>query len=104
MKKKVDLSDHQSLIHLETGDILQISLPENGTTGYIWHLEGPVASGASIDDDVVKKDSTAMGAGGTRKIKWLFVKAGTYHLHYELKQAWNPSEIEQNFEITVEVI
>lgn len=102
MIKSVELKDSGSSLTLNTYDVLEILLPENGTTGYLWHLDVSIDRSMEVVKDEFKAKSDALGAGGVRKIHWAFSKPGNFPIRYVLKQAWNPAE-EGKFEIQVEV-
>ncbi|GAA0878080.1 hypothetical protein GCM10009119_10480 [Algoriphagus jejuensis] len=102
MEKHVSLSDNKTEILLKKGDFLTITLSENGTTGFLWHLAGNQGKGANLVASEFKKNGDGMGAAGKRIIKWEFLESGSYLLKYELKQAWG-TDIDQTFEIRVTV-
>lgn len=102
MESHVSLKDNKTEKHLSKGDLLTITLTENGTTGFLWHLAGSAHEGAKLVSSEFRESDAAIGAAGKRIIKWEFVKSGDYVLKYELKQAWN-SDVDDTFEIRVKI-
>lgn len=60
-----DLSNNNATVSVKNGDIFQITLEENPTTGYLWNAS--VTSGLTIVNDTFLPSSTAVGAPGLRQ-------------------------------------
>ena len=75
----------------KVGDNVEFSLPENATTGFLWHINADKA----LDTLETKEDLPepgVIGGGYTRKFNVSSKKAGTFKMHAELKQAWDQHE------------
>lgn len=65
-------SDSLEEIHLDSGDVLEVRLASNATTGYVWVLDDETVpdSLALVDEEYVEPDSTVVGAPGTQVFKF----------------------------------
>jgi inhibitor of cysteine peptidase len=103
--KTVGSQDNGSSLTLQTGDSLQIRLPENPTTGYRWQL-------ADWDEAVAKKTrdqffppATAQpGAGGERVWEFVANAPGKTVLRLDNRRSWEAGSPAQTFSLKVQVI
>jgi predicted secreted protein len=101
-----DEADNGQSVTMEVGDMLQIMLDENQTTGYLWSIvtndEGVLALSGEPAYEV---ESDAIGAGGTKTFLFEAVGPGTSVLRMvnalEQETAVEPVE---TFELTVQVV
>jgi inhibitor of cysteine peptidase len=99
-------SDSGSIVQAKVGDQIVISLEANPTTGYSWQLQ------SGLDDAVVsfvkeeyQQGATAsglVGAGGTDRIEFKAVGAGTTTISLAYVQAGSATQGD-TFEVEVEV-
>lgn len=86
----VGKDDHKSTLRCKKGDIINIKLPENPTTGYKWHIVK--SAGLTLIEDIFdisnKADNMKMGAGGTRKLSFRFEGDHTCTLQLKYYQEW----------------
>jgi predicted secreted protein len=83
-------ADAGSTIKLHPGDILEIALPANPTTGYTWEVRsGAEAVLTQKGVPEFKRDSTLLGAGGLMTFRFDVVAVGDvpltliYHRTFE---------------------
>lgn len=77
-------SDSGSVVDVEIGDVIEIRLEENPSTGYTWELEAPPASVELTNDVFVSGDNTLVGGAGTRQLDFAVIEeeAGILRLEY----------------------
>lgn len=101
-----DEADNGQSVTMEVGDMLQIMLDENQTTGYLWSIvtndEGVLALSGEPAYEV---ESDAIGAGGTKTFLFEAIGPGTSVLRMvnalEQETAVEPVE---TFELTVQIV
>lgn len=77
-------SDSLSEVDVEVGDIIEVSLEENQTTGYGWELSSPPDMLELVSDEYVAPESDQVGAPGTRGLRFEVISedAGILRLEY----------------------
>ncbi|MEC5164832.1 putative secreted protein [Flavobacterium sp. PL11] len=97
----IDKSFSGKKIVAHKGDVIQIDLAENATTGYVWKIK-------SIDDkqlQVKKNENTlagsGIGGGGMHTFYIDVISEGTSELHIALGNPWE-NDTEETFSITIE--
>ena len=72
----------------QLGQRIQINLPENRTTGYLWQLAGDCDRLLALEQDQTKMPPGPPGAGGTRT--WVFAAhaEGNCTLRFESRRSW----------------
>jgi inhibitor of cysteine peptidase len=87
----------------QIGDLIEIRLPENPTTGYRWQLP-PLDGGATVEleSDEYDVSSPAVGSGGLRRLSFRAVREGacTIDLHY--RRSWE-KQAADSFTMTIDV-
>ena len=86
---KLSENDSGKTVEIRVGDELEVVLPRQPTTGYVWEV-------SSLDSDVLRlgkadffADDNAIGSGGMEIIKFHAIAAGTgvvrliYHRPFE---------------------
>lgn len=74
------------------GQIFQVILPENPTTGYRWTLVEPAPSEVTLvrqEYAAKSHDSSLIGAGGLRTMTFQAAGEGTIYLVLLLKRPWD---------------
>lgn len=96
-------ADNGRSIELSVGDVLQIRLFENPTTGYRWRIER-IEHSILTERDVTSEKSDAPVPGAGRYI--IFVlnaeHVGATQLHFKRWQQWE-GDVDQRFNITISV-
>lgn len=87
-------ADEQA-VEASVGDVLVLALPENGATGYQWHVEPHGAEVVVESDELAPPDSAAPGASGQRVITLRAARAGTARVDVRLQRAWESTAAEQ---------
>jgi inhibitor of cysteine peptidase len=79
-------------LRVSPGQVLQIRLPSNRTTGYSWSLANPSSAVLKPRGTPTyeRKTSTA-GAGGTELWEFVAVQGGHQTLHFEYRRQWEKS-------------
>lgn len=102
---KLTDKDNGKTVQLKPGDMVEITLPGNATTGYSWGVVG-------VDESVLKQvggwdytpSSDTPGAPGTYVLTFQAVGAGTTDLALGYKQWWDEKmKAEKTFEISAVV-
>lgn len=88
-------------IDVAPGEMLELALPENPTTGYRWVLaEGP--SDLQQESDTYRVIGRAIGAGGVRSLSYTLSKPGIVQLIFQLRRP-RQDRVESERKITVRV-
>ncbi len=102
---KVSEVDNGSAIELMVGQIFELELRENPTTGYRWEIEQMGPELRKLPKEKFLPDSKAVGSGGRRTMEFEALKTGTTNVRLVERRAWE-TDIPplQEFEIKVNVI
>ena len=103
---KVILSDEDSgrTKRVNPGDTIEITLPENPTTGYRWSLDE--CDAATLDvlrNEFEPAQGGAIGAGGRRIIQLRARGAGSTVVRAAESRPWERTEPVRTFEIRLEI-
>ena len=101
-----DEADNGQTVTMATGDVLQVMLSENPTTGYLWAI---VTNDEAVlrlsDEPAYEVESDAIGAGGTKTFLFDAVGPGTSVLRLvNARQQETAVEPVATFELTVQVL
>ncbi len=106
---EVELVEGAAAVALDPGDVLVVRLPENATTGYLWHAR--TGEGLTLlDDEPDEPDETdhperamrAPGAGRTRTLRFRADSTGSWRLDLRLSRPWeDESAQERRVDVTV---
>jgi predicted secreted protein len=86
---RVGLSSDGSAVTVARGGTLEVSLPQNASTGYRWELT-PSAGLLIVDDRLEPPTSEHAGAGGQRVFVLRVEEPGV--VRARLRRAWEPPE------------
>ena len=77
-------SSDNTEVKTQAGDILEIRLPENATTGYRWALDDPDTALFAADSTAADYPKAAPGSGGTAilRVRTVAKGEGTLRLKY----------------------
>ena len=100
---KLTETDAGSTVEMNVGDMLQVTLEGNPTTGYDWEMaSGDAAVLEQLGASTYKADSDLMGAGGQVTLRFKAVAAGQTTLQLVYHRPWETDEPPaQTFEVTV---
>ncbi len=93
-------SDNGKTYALSLHDVIQVNLPENGSTGFIWYIT--TTPGIEVLDHSFKSSNPgAMGSGGTATWVLKLAGSGTQKFSGVNKQGWMPpSANDRTYNIT----
>jgi inhibitor of cysteine peptidase len=83
------MSSDGTAVTVARGDILEVALPQNASTGYRWELH-PSAGLKVIDDRLEPPSSGRAGAGGQRVFVLRVDEPGV--VRARLRRSWEPPE------------
>ncbi len=99
-------SDSGKSVDAQVGDIIEISLKDNPSTGYQWAIEqGEEQSVEMQSTETPRADSAeTMGAGGQRIFSFTLKKPGRLTVRLKRWRAWEgDSSVVERFDITLNV-
>ena len=99
--RRIDASQRGGRVRVAAGDLVQISLPENPSTGYRWELDRLPVGTHLVGDHVERRRQAAPGAAGLRVLTIRVHKGGT--LSACLRRAWEAAAPVATFTVTVTV-
>ena len=102
----VDETENGGTMTVRTGDIIQVVLKGNPTTGYSWTAalaDGDTAILEQLGDPSYVPDSNLIGAGGTFTFRFKALKAGQAVLKLVYTRPWESVPALQTFSMTVKV-
>jgi inhibitor of cysteine peptidase len=86
---RIDESQNQREVPAKTGDHIELSLPENPTTGYRWELK---ADGSPVcrpeRDSSYQPPEGGVGRGGVRTWAFAVVAAGTAGIELQYRRSF----------------
>lgn len=101
-----DEADNGQAVTMAVGDMLQVMLDENQTTGYLWSIVTNDESVLALSEEpAYEVESDADGAGGRRTFLFQAVAPGTSVLRMvNAMQQETAVEPAETFELTVQVV
>jgi predicted secreted protein len=100
---RLDQSAHGRQIPLNPGDLLEVWLEENRTTGFRWNLEARGEPECSLQADFFQLASARVGSGGTHCWRFRAERPGsaTIELHY--RRSWESGAPARKFSLRINV-
>lgn len=99
---KLNENDSGKTVEMRVGDELEVILPGNPSTGYVWEVSSLDSTVMRLDNSDFFADDKAIGAGGMEIIKFHAIDAGTSPLklifHRSFEQNMAPLK---TFEVTI---
>lgn len=96
--------DHEKIVSLKTGDIVNLTLPDYGDGGYIWTV-------VQLDDQYIRQtDSFTWGSSGMLgdfgKDTWLFtaLSSGSTTLELRCQRPFGENDVCETFLVTITII
>lgn len=90
-------------IDLAVGERFTISLPENPTTGYVWHFVRNGEPVCSLLHDSFSPISHQIGSSGMHEWQFQAASAGRTTLEMRLTRHWDPNTSSRSFLLPVHV-
>ena len=89
---KLVAKDAGSTVHIREGDILEIALEGNPTTGYTWEV-APAIGALLVQqgEGEYKAESSALGAGGIVTLRFKAIEKGTAELKLIYHRTFEPN-------------
>ncbi len=103
--KTLTAKDAGATIHVKQGDLVDVTLEGNPTTGYTWEaLPGSESILQQQGEPQFKPSSSALGSGGEMTLQFKAVEAGTADLKLVYHRSFEPNVPPlQSFEATIVV-
>ncbi len=88
--RSVDESANGKTVDLAVGDLLEVRLTENRTTGFRWELTlAPDSETAcAAEDDAAASQAAAPGQGGTHTWRFKALRAGDCDIRLANRRSW----------------
>jgi inhibitor of cysteine peptidase len=100
---QIGSADNGGTKSLRVGELFQVTLPENPTTGYRWELHAPAGPVLEVVDDSFARPTTGLiGAGGLHSWRFKALREGLAVLTIDNRRSWEPSPIGA-FKVTIDV-
>ena len=100
----IDEEADGTTITLAVGDVLEVALPANPTTGFTWEVTAvDDAVLSAVGDWVFVADSTAIGSGGTMTFSFDVLAPGTTTLEMVYHRTFETEPPADTFTVTVTV-
>jgi inhibitor of cysteine peptidase len=99
-------ADSQRQVVVSSGDVVEVRLPENPTTGYRWHAEMEPPGGLLAEEDRMEAGvgGSQPGAGGTRVLSFRTGSPGVVRLRLKLRREWEAeTPVQAQHEFSIEV-
>ncbi|MEZ4499798.1 MAG: protease inhibitor I42 family protein [Thermomicrobiales bacterium] len=93
--------DNGSTRRIRIGDVIELRLDENPTTGYRWTLPSPDPAIIVIEDDAFARAGQGIGSGGERTILMSAHGQGRARLECEQVRSWEPDQPISRFSVTI---
>lgn len=79
-------------VRVEKGEIIEVTLGENPTTGYRWSFTKPGTPVCLLlDDTYVPQGDGVPGQGGLRRLKFKANETGSCDIELSYRRSWEPS-------------
>jgi inhibitor of cysteine peptidase len=103
----LDMEDNGSLVELDLGWVLVISLESNPSTGYGWHVlqidPARLEQVGEAEFSPAEADDDLVGSPGVEILRFKTVGSGTTTLTLTYDRAWESLQPEATFTLTVVV-
>ncbi len=87
-----------TLLEMNVGQTLELSLPENPTKGYIWQVAQPqhiLKVEEIYQQDQVKSSQPMVGAGGQKQFIFTALQPGEEWIHVKHGRAWEQNPVDE---------
>jgi inhibitor of cysteine peptidase len=93
-------ADHGSRVEAGVGDLLEVRLPANPSTGFGWQAT-PTEGLVQVADPEFLTESSLIGAEGTEVFLFEVARNGEQALHMEYRRSFEEGSTESVFDIVV---
>lgn len=101
---KIDEASNGRAITLTEGETLDLTLPENPTTGFRWIVESNGAPVCALRDDTYEASAGPPGAGGQHRWSFQAVQPGAGRIALAYRRPWGQSASPaKTFAVTIRV-
>jgi inhibitor of cysteine peptidase len=95
--------DNGRRVPVQVGDLVEIHLAENATTGYRWAPDSHDAGAVKLAEATARYPNTAVGSGGEAIFRFEVVGAGSSTLSLKYWRQWEGAgSIIQRFAVTLD--
>lgn len=95
--------DNGRRVPARAGDVVEVRLPENATTGYRWALDSQDGAVIQAQDTAANYPSAAVGSGGEAIFRFRVVGAGSASLALKSWRHWEGDKsVVQRFAVTID--
>lgn len=101
---KIDQSFDNRSVTIPVGETIELSLPENPTTGYRWSIIGNGAPICELKNDDFSPADQKPGAGGTRGLGFAVRKAGEVTITLRNQRKWGGADTGNDFTLNVRAV
>lgn len=84
--------NNNTTVAAHIGDMIEVLLSENPSTGYRWEVAAFDRSVVSAGESRFAPAAGGIGAGGTRHLAFLVRDAGTGRVELVLRRSWEPAD------------
>jgi inhibitor of cysteine peptidase len=99
---KVSRPDAGKRIRVRVGDVLEVRLPENPTTGYRWDFVAP-GNLSVVSDELAAQPGGGIGAGGERVVRFRATAPGETRVEAANQRSWARGPALDTFGVDVDV-
>ena len=100
----VDASQNGREVTLEVGEVVEISLAENRTTGFRWEIKSQAEPACALVNSTFEVAVSPLGKGGTHRWQFQGERQGIGEITLEYRRAWHPeAPPRQSFRLNVNV-
>ena len=97
----IDKTHHGKKIVTKKGDVIQVQLTENQTTGYLWKIILMEDKHLKSTEKEYEMSGAAIGVGGMKTFYFEVIKEGLSELHIALAKPWENKPVD-TFSVTIE--
>ncbi len=91
----IDKSSQGKTIKAQKGDVIQVQLSENPTTGYLWKIKSIDTQHLKYKEEKFEISGDAIGASGMKTIFIEVIHEGTSELNIGLGNPWEEDTVER---------
>ncbi|WP_257230572.1 protease inhibitor I42 family protein [Acinetobacter sp. YH01022] len=87
-----------ALLEMKVGQTLELTVPENPTTGYIWQVAEPqniLKVEEIYRQDQVKSKQPMLGVGGQKLFIFTALQPGEEWIHVKHSRAWEQNSVDE---------
>jgi inhibitor of cysteine peptidase len=101
---QVDRSYNERAVTLAVGELVEISLAENRTTGFRWDLKVKPEPACALVESTFEPATGPPGKGGTHRWQFQAVRSGTGEIELEYRRTWeHDTPPGQTFKLSIRV-